>query len=323
MVVVGASAGGVEALVTLMRELPGDLAAAVLVVLHIAPEATSLLPKILDRAGPLPVRGIHGSCPVEPGTVTVAQPNHHLVVHAGEVRSELGPRENGHRPAVDVLFRSAAHGYGPRVQGLVLSGMRDDGRAGLGEIKAHGGLALVQDPEDALYPQMPSAALATVAVDHVGTVPELAHAIARASREVARPTAMSGGADGPGAHPDTSGPASGLTCPECGGALWEHGAGTSGHAFDCHVGHRFSPESLVDEQGRMLEAALWTALRALQERSALLRRMAQRMRDVGNERTARRSEEQAARLDEQAAVIRSAVLATAEHAEAPPAQGAW
>ncbi|HEX6123143.1 MAG TPA: chemotaxis protein CheB, partial [Ktedonobacterales bacterium] len=131
LIVIGASAGGVEALITIARELPHDLPAAVCVVLHVPPHVPSLLPKILAQAGPLPATHARDQEPLLPGRIYVAPPDHHLLARQGHLRVTRGPRENRSRPAVDPLFRTAAHAYGPRVIGVVLSGALDDGTAGL------------------------------------------------------------------------------------------------------------------------------------------------------------------------------------------------
>src|SRR5438270_4070057 len=173
IVVVGAAAGGVEALGALVRELPADLPAAVMIVLHVAAEHKSVLPRILSSAGPLPAKHARDGEPILPGRIYVAPPDHHLTIHDSHLRVVKGPRENGHRPAVDALFRTAAHTFGPRTIGVVLSGALDDGTAGLVAIKQQGGLAMVQDPNDALVEQMPRSALENVEIDHVLPVGEI------------------------------------------------------------------------------------------------------------------------------------------------------
>jgi two-component system, chemotaxis family, protein-glutamate methylesterase/glutaminase len=167
LVVIGASAGGVEVLKRIVGDLPADLPAAVCVVLHITPSSPSVLAGILARAGQLPCRFASDGQPLHIGEIVVAPPDRHLVVEDGVVRLTVGPRENGHRPAVDVLFRTAAHARDSRVVGVILSGTRDDGAAGLALIKAEGGATVVQSPDDAMFPGMPSSALASSAADAV------------------------------------------------------------------------------------------------------------------------------------------------------------
>src|SRR5438046_2361834 len=149
IIVIGASAGGVEALVELVRLLPPDLPAAVFVVLHVPPQSTSVLPSILNRARTLPAVHPHDGQATQHGRIYVAPPDHHMLIKDGTIRLTRGPRENRNRPAADALFRTAARDYGPRVTGVVLSGALDDGTAGLSAIKSRGGLAVVQDPAEA------------------------------------------------------------------------------------------------------------------------------------------------------------------------------
>ena len=167
LVVIGASAGGVEVLTRVVKGLPADLRAAICIVLHIAPGSPSMLGHILDRAGPLPCRTARDGERLRQGVILVAPPDHHLAIEDGHVRLTVGPRENGHRPAIDVLFRSAAAALDSRVIGVVLSGNRDDGSAGLAVIKASGGATIVQDPNEAMYAGMPTSAIAQVAVDAI------------------------------------------------------------------------------------------------------------------------------------------------------------
>lgn len=303
LVVIGASAGGVETLKTVVSGLPGDLPAAVCIVLHIAPSSPSALARILQRAGTLPCRAASDGEPLRPGQILVAPPDHHLVVEDGRARLTVGPRENGHRPAVDVLFRSAATARHTRVIGVVLSGTRDDGAAGLAVIKSSGGAAIVQDPEEALYPGMPASALAHVLVDAVVPSEQIAETI----------SSMVNGKELPDAQPPAQpgwNPADRdrLTsvCPECGGVLIERTeAGMP--QWECHVGHRYSPTSLADAQGDRVEMALWTAVRMLRDRSALLHRMADQSEARAQPRSAERFRGQADDASRQAELVREAL----------------
>jgi two-component system chemotaxis response regulator CheB len=190
IIAIGASAGGVETLTRLVKQLPPELPAAILVVLHFPSYGTSVLPKILDRCHTLPALHVHGGETIQHGRIYVAPPNHHLLLHHDQIRLSLGPRENGHRPAVDTMFRSAAHAHGRRVIGVILSGMLDDGSAGLAVIKAYGGIALVQDPQEALFDGMPRSAIENVDVDAVLKLSDLAARLVILSRKLTTEDAL-------------------------------------------------------------------------------------------------------------------------------------
>jgi two-component system chemotaxis response regulator CheB len=303
LVVIGASAGGVEALKAVASRLPGDLPAAVCVVLHIAPTSTSALAGILDRTGELPCRPAEDGEQLRPGHILVASPDHHLLVEDGRARVTVGPRENNHRPSVDTLFRSAAHDRGADVVGVVLSGTRDDGSAGLAIIKSHGGVAVVQDPEDALYPGMPSSAIAQVAVDAVAPAALVADAISALVNGTPLPDDVR--ASDPTVGPPTDAEQNALTlvCPECGGVLSERRE-EGVLQWRCHVGHLYSFDSLAEAQGGAVEAALWTALRSLEDRAAFLRRMTERAGAHRQPRSATRFGIQAEEAEQQADLLR-------------------
>jgi two-component system chemotaxis response regulator CheB len=295
-VAIGASAGGIEALRHLVAALPADFPAAVLVVLHLPPNGTSVLPQILDRAGPLPAVQAADGMAVEGGRIHVAPPDCHLLVEDGVLRLDHGPRTNGHRPAIDPLFSSLAEAYGIGAAGVVLSGVLDDGTAGLMAIKRAGGTTLAQDPGDALYEMMPRTAIEVVTPDHVDTAARLGEVLARLAtqpppdppsevrslRDEHLVEVDRGSSDQP-----QPGAVTGLTCPECNGGIWyseENGVGR----FACRIGHAFTADSFASAQTDRVEAALWTALRSLEERAALYRRMAERSRGNGNARVAER-----------------------------------
>jgi len=272
VIVIGASAGGVELLLDLAGELPEDLSASLFIVIHTAPGFLSSLPELLEKRGPLPaVHPVHGA-EVLPGRIYVAPPDNHLLVRHGYVEVVRGPRENGQRPAVDPLFRSASWAYGSRVIGVVLSGYLDCGTAGMMSVKARGGLAVVQDPATAVAPDMPRSVMARVAVDHVVKPAELPGMLVRLTQQPATPAAAA-----PTAKLDVlegrrkGGPAE-VSCPSCHGVLTEVEVGGFSH-YRCHVGHAFSLESLVGEQNEDVERALWSAVRSLEEGAALSQRI--------------------------------------------------
>jgi two-component system chemotaxis response regulator CheB len=298
VVVVGASAGGVEALRVLLGSLPLDFPAAVLVVLHMPATGRSALPDILDRSCPLPVHRATSESELQPGTVTVAVPDHHLIVVGNRLLLSRGPRENGHRPAVDVLFRTAARALGPRVVAVVLSGALDDGTAGVIAVRARGGVGVAQDPDDAIYPSMPMHAIEVASVDHVAPVAKMGSLLVDLCTEEVDPTVASGSSElidmetavaafDPEAlnDDDRPGTPSGFGCPSCHGALFTITEGGM-ERFRCRVGHAWSPQALAAEQNEALEGALWMALRGLEERAALSLRMGERAQQRGHPHTA-------------------------------------
>ena len=287
IVVVGASAGGVEALRTFVAGLPAQLPAAVFVVLHIPADARSSLARILDRAGPLPARTAQDGDAIELSRILVASPDRHLLLTPDGVRVVHGPQENGSRPAIDPLFRTAALAFGPRVVGVILSGMLNDGTAGLIAIKRQGGLALVQDPATAFFAGMPKSACNYVAVDYCLPVQELSKVVAlQAKTEVSEPVGhhesdeMQLEANIAGLDPFVleqgmrPGTISSLTCPTCKGPIWEIQDGPL-LRFRCRVGHAFTVDSMTQERAMSVENSLWMVMNSLEENVLLYQRLAQ------------------------------------------------
>lgn len=315
IIVIGASAGGVQALSAVIQDLPPDLPAAVFVVLHISPDGYSALPSILSRSGLLPASHPADGEVIRPGRIYVAPPDRHLAIQNSHVHLSRNASENGHRPAVDVLFRTAARWYGPRVAGVVLTGNLDDGTVGLAAIKKCGGVAIVQDPKDADYPGMPTSALANVEVDHVlpaagigGLLDRLLYEPRPAGGVICDEVEEEPDAMGIWQDPQSSGSEpSNLTCPECGGTLFEKPGERPLH-FRCRTGHAYSPESLLSEQFHSLEGSLWAALRSLEENASLCRRMEERSRQHGNTFSTKRYEKRAEEAEKHAEALRRILI---------------
>lgn len=279
---IGASAGGVEALIRLVAGLPRDLDAALLVVLHLPPTGPSVLAEILGRHCALPTAPAQDGEPLVAGRMLVAPPDRHLLVEDGHVRLERGPKENGVRPAVDPMLRSLAAAYGPRSVAVILSGALGDGAGGARVVAAAGGHVLVQDPDDAVVSSMPQRAIervdgaaAVLGADDIGErlvgLLGAPPAIRKEMPMVDADPPVRGGPNRP------EGPPTGFTCPECHGALWTVPE-AGGFRYRCRIGHAYSEEALVGAQGGKIEAALWTALEVLEERAELLDRIADRHR---------------------------------------------
>jgi two-component system, chemotaxis family, protein-glutamate methylesterase/glutaminase len=285
IVVIGTSAGGLDALRTLVGALPADFPAPVVIVMHLAPESPGILHQILDRAGPLRSTVVRSGERLHTGRVYVAPPDVHLLIEPGRVRLTRGPKENRFRPAIDPLFRTAAQVYGPAAIGVILTGNLDDGTAGLWAIKKLGGTAIVQDPADAMFPTMPESAVRHVKVDHLVPLDGIAPLLVRLT---AAPV------EGPAVElpehvnvdiriareedpleaglRDVTEP-SAIACPECHGVLLQ--LKEEGRIrFRCHTGHAYSAESLLADITSGIEEALWIAIRSLQEGGMLMRQLA-------------------------------------------------
>jgi two-component system chemotaxis response regulator CheB len=298
VVALGASAGGVDALSELVALLPKDLDASILVVLHISPRGPSVLPAILDRAsGMVAQHAVDGEA-LEAGRIYIAPPDRHLRVQHGVVRLDEGPRENGARPAVDVLFRSVAEGFEDRAIVVVLSGMLDDGTAGAIEVSHRGGTVLVQDPAEAAFPSMPRSAATFGQPDVVAPIaelgPHIVGVVERLAERGERGTVV------PEPLNEESQPTE-FTCPDCGGTLFADEPSETPH-FRCRVGHAYSPASLLLGKDDALEAALWAAIVALEEKADLSRRLYRRLRRTGSD--IERYRHQADEAEGRAAAIR-------------------
>jgi two-component system, chemotaxis family, protein-glutamate methylesterase/glutaminase len=280
IIVIGASAGGIEALRKIVAGLPADFSAAVFVVVHLGAHKSEL-PWLLTQIGPLPAVHPKDGDEIRGGTIFVAPPDRHIIVRQGQIRLTKGPRENWARPAIDPLFRSAAESYGAGVIGVILSGGLNDGSAGLYQIKESGGVTIVQDPADAINPSMPRSALANVDIDHslpaadiVGMLVDLVKAMD--ARTIApKPLAIKAGQEEVMTAYTSDQPVA-VTCPDCGGALRRKQLGKLTQ-FRCHIGHVYTAEIMLAAQFLATEQVLGAAMRSLRERAELCREMASKM----------------------------------------------
>ena len=320
IIVIGASAGGIEPLRLIVRALPADLQAALFIVMHLSPSSPSVLSSILDSATGLQVGAARDGEPIRPSRVYVAQPNLHLLIEPGTVRLTRGPRENRHRPAIDPLFRSAARAYGPRVLGIVLTGMLDDGAQGLSIVKSEQGVTIVQNPEEAVFPSMPRSAIQTGDVDFVLEAAAIPSKIRELVREPWTDTEPARAKDILAEYPRpegekmreefderTNGKPSMFTCPDCSGTLWEVQEGEL-LRFRCRVGHAFSPESMREGYAEDIEGALWTAVRILEESASLERRLAAEAENRGDRLSADRFSDIATGREDQAGLLRDMLM---------------
>lgn len=302
LIVMGASAGGVETFRKIVDKLPANLDAAVFVILHLGSEGPTLLPSILARHADISVAEALDNAPIENGKLYVAVPDFHLTFEDSHMCVHRGPKENRHRPSIDTTFRSAARNFGDRVIAVVLSGLLDDGSLGLALVQRAGGTTIVQDPDDAMFSSMPKNALETITPDFVVTADEIPELLGKL---VETPVSDKKPPRAQKLEPDVKkdGKPSEFTCPECHGTLWEVPE-SNGTSFECRTGHRYSSRSLIQDNEDALENALWVALRSLEESAALSQRLADRVGERGLKKSARQYMEQAHTKRQHADTIR-------------------
>lgn len=314
IIVIGGSAGALGPLIQIAAALPEDTPASVFVVIHTPADSPGLLPMIVGRSSALKVQHAVDGEAFQRGCIYVAPPDRHLLLKADRMKVIRGPRENRSRPAIDPLFRTAARDFGPRVTAVLLSGVLNDGTYGMMAVKQGGGLAIVQDPGQADYPDMAASAIEDVEIDHVLPAIEIANLL---KKLVMQPVVQEvvpmqreerGGQDRlEGPRTDTieqppPGDLAPFVCPDCGGALWEARHGKL-HRYRCHVGHAYTAEALLAGQTEELEAALWAALRSLEENVELSRRLSQRASDAGHTRMAQQHQEHSNEMEQRAELV--------------------
>lgn len=324
IIVIGASAGGFEALKTLVAGLPSDIAASVFIVWHMSPDVRGVLPQVLNRLDTLPAAHAYDGMEIADGHIYVAPPDRHMVLEPGRVRTTRGPKENRFRPAVDPLFRSASLHYGRRVIGIILSGALDDGVSGLWMIKSRGGIAIAQDPHDAEVPSMPENAIREVSVDHVVPVAEMPRLIARLVNDGERVAAVAADTNGNDRRLEVEvgialeenpletgimkyGDLSPFTCPECHGVLAQLREGGI-KRYRCHTGHAYTADSLLASVTENIEKSLWEVIRSVDESIILLNHMGDHFAEINQPRLASMFFRKANEASERNEMIRSTVL---------------
>lgn len=322
IIVVGASAGGITALSELLSSIPESLNASIFVVLHLPAASPSALPAILTRAGKLPAhRAVDGE-QIKPGSIYVAPPDHHILLEGNRVLVKKGPKENNFRPSIDALFRSAAYAYGPRVIGIVLSGLLNDGTSGLWSVKRLGGITIIQEPTDADYPSMPLNVLDYVKVDHAIAASRMGPLLQKLTTEKAarkpkiskeemaflkmeviiskRDNAFEMGI----MHEGDLTP---FTCPECHGVLVRLIEGKF-IRFRCHTGHAYTASALLADLSKNVEETLWQAMRGLEETTLLLNQISEHFKNQNLKEAARIFAAKADMTTKRARVIHDSVF---------------
>ncbi|MEG9526981.1 MAG: chemotaxis protein CheB [Hyphomicrobiales bacterium] len=332
IIVIGGSSGATLPLKTILGTLPKDLPAAVFVVVHIPARSLGLLATVTAAAAHMPVHPAADGMAIAPGNIYLGVPDYHLILADGRIRLGRGPRENMARPSIDPLFRSAAVSYGPRVIGVLLSGLLNDGTAGLDAIKRCGGLALVQDPTDAIADEMPRSALSALEVDLTLSATRIGDVLADLVRDPAGPPRpvppelrlevdIAAGARVDSDVIGRLGSPAALSCPQCGGVLSTMKDGKP-LRFRCQVGHGYTAELVAKEQENSVDEAMRVALRIIEERAELVRRMAADGREAGRRALAEMYDERAAEYRAYAETIRKAVLQTLPSPEPSGNEGA-
>ena len=323
IIVIGTSAGGLKALGTIVGTLPANINAALFIVQHLAADKPSILPQILSDVGSLRASHPSDGEPIVPGRIYVAPPDYHLLLSIDSIRVVRGPQENRFRPAIDALFRSAARAYGSRVVGVVLTGYLDDGTVGLQAIKKRGGVAIVQDPKEAEYPSMAKSALRYVKVDYCLPLAEIPDQLvdlskAPAAEEEAYPVTEEIEIESKIAEQQLNtleflenvekiGTRTTYSCPECNGSIWQIGV-EEPLRFRCHIGHSFTADIFFAEQTQNIENALWSAVRAMEEKVTFSRQMSERMKNYNLQSAAVKYEDLASSLDAEVSLIRGIIL---------------
>lgn len=323
IIVIGTSAGGLKALSTIISALPADIDAVLLIVQHLPADKPSLLPEILESVSSLSTSHPKDGEKIQKGHIYIAPPDHHLLVNQEHLRVVRGPHENRFRPAIDVLFRSAAITYGSRVVGVILTGYLDDGTVGLQAVKKRGGVAIVQDPQEAQYPSMAKSALQFVKVDYCLTLAEIPNLLVRLTKEPAAeektypiPKEMEIESNIALQQMNTKellenveeiGTPTTYTCPQCHGAIWQI-KDSKPLRFRCHTGHSFTADVLLSQQTENIENALWSAVRALEEKVTFSRQMAEQMKSYNLHKASIKYEDYARNLDKEVSIIRGLIL---------------
>ncbi|HSV10734.1 MAG TPA: chemotaxis protein CheB [Hanamia sp.] len=329
IIVIGASAGGVEALTLLVKNLPEKINASIFIVLHIPPYSRSFLPQILGKVTSIPVSHPKDGEKIEQRHIYVAPPDHHILIEEDRVVVKKGPKENRFRPSIDALFRSAAYIYENRVIGVVLTGALDDGASGLWTIKRFGGKALVQQPDEAAFPEMPLNVLQYVDVDYILPVANIGMMMETLTNEKASPVPYISKEEKELLKMEVTistrdnafelgimnkGEFTPLTCPECHGALVRLKEGKLTR-FRCHTGHAFTASALLAGITQSSEETLWQAMRAMEEGTILIQHIAKEFEESGENKAAKIFQQKAKDLAQKARIIHDSVFSSEQLSE--------